>query len=70
MVQHSDSLSRIVGENDRNDIRLCVYVMSVGHVDEIMLVVFESDGCSFLELLGVIDINKIVVLHLLMARVR
>ena len=43
--------------------------MSVGHVDEIMLVVFESNGCSFLELLGVIDINKIVVLHLLMARV-
>ena len=43
--------------------------MSVGHVDEIMLVVFESDSCSFLELLWVIDIDKIVVLHLLMTLV-
>lgn len=41
--------------------------MSLGHVDEIVLIVFEPDSCSFLELLWVIDINKIVVLHLLMA---
>ena len=41
--------------------------MPLGHVDEIMLVVFESDSCSFLELLRVIDINEIVVFHLLMA---
>lgn len=41
--------------------------MPLGHVDEIMLVVFESDSCSFFELLRVIDINEIVVLHLLMA---
>jgi len=40
--------------------------MPISHVDEIVLIVFESNSGSFLELLWVIDINEVVVLHLLM----
>jgi hypothetical protein len=67
VVQHSDSLSGVIGEYDRDDVRLSVYVMPVSHVDEVVLIVFESNGCSFLELLWVIDVDEVVVLHLLVA---
>ena len=43
--------------------------MPISHVDEIVLIVFKSNSGSFLELLWVIDINKVVVLHLLMTLV-
>jgi len=66
VVQHGDSLSRVIGEYDWNDVRLSIYIMPISHVDEIVLIVFESNSGSFLELLWVIDINEVVVLHFLM----
>ena len=46
---------------------LGIYEMPLSHVDEIVFIVVESHSCSFLELLGVIDIDEIVVLRLLVA---